>query len=114
MTALDTNILVYAFDTSEGDKHRKTKALVGNLVLQSPAPPILWQVLGEFLQRLRRWMEHGLISDTEFESHLHYARTLFRTQLPTPDVIDRALDLTSQFSLSHWDGMLLGACEAAG
>jgi predicted nucleic acid-binding protein len=32
---------------------------------------------------------------------------------PTLDVVDRALELTGRYSLSHWDSMLLGACREA-
>ena len=41
-------------------------------------------------------------------------RHLFPLVLPTSSVIDRALDLASRFSLSHWDSMILGACLEAG
>jgi len=34
--------------------------------------------------------------------------------VPTPEAFDRALSLSTRFSLSHWDSMLLGACQAAG
>jgi predicted nucleic acid-binding protein len=34
--------------------------------------------------------------------------------MPTRAVLDRALDLTARYSLSHWDSMLLGACIEAG
>ena len=34
--------------------------------------------------------------------------------MPTASVLDRALELTGKYSLSHWDSMLLGACLEAG
>lgn len=34
--------------------------------------------------------------------------------MPTLSVVDRAIDLTGRYSLSHWDSMLLGACLEAG
>jgi predicted nucleic acid-binding protein len=34
--------------------------------------------------------------------------------LPTADAFDLALDLSERFTLSHWDSMILGACQAAG
>jgi predicted nucleic acid-binding protein len=40
-------------------------------------------------------------------------RRLFPVALPTLGVVDRALDLTGRYSLSHWDSMLLGACLEA-
>ena len=33
--------------------------------------------------------------------------------MPTPAVLDKALDLSLRYSLSHWDSMLLGACIEA-
>jgi predicted nucleic acid-binding protein len=39
---------------------------------------------------------------------------MFRLTMPTPAVLDRALDLADRYSLSHWDSMLLGACLEAG
>ena len=41
-------------------------------------------------------------------------RKAFPLILPTPNVVDAALDLTGRYSLSHWDSMILGACKAAG
>jgi len=34
--------------------------------------------------------------------------------LPTAQSFDNALGLAERFSLSHWDSMLLGACQSAG
>jgi predicted nucleic acid-binding protein len=34
--------------------------------------------------------------------------------MPIPVVLDRALDLADQHSLSHWDSMLVAACLEAG
>lgn len=33
---------------------------------------------------------------------------------PTNNVIPRSLDLTTRYSLSHWDSMLIAACLEAG
>ena len=48
---------------------------------------------------------------------LSYIDTLRRALpivMPTPDVLDHALDLSGRYSLSHWDSMLLAGCIAAG
>ena len=39
---------------------------------------------------------------------------MFPLVLPTADVFDFALDLAGRYALSHWDSMILGACQAAG
>lgn len=35
---------------------------------------------------------------------------IYVTALPTLSVIDRAEDLMTRFSLSHWDSMVVAAC----
>lgn len=40
-------------------------------------------------------------------------RFSFPLEMPTPMVLDHALDLSERHSLSHWDSMILGACKAA-
>jgi predicted nucleic acid-binding protein len=39
---------------------------------------------------------------------------LFPVVLPTTEVMDRAMDLTARYSLSHWDSLLIDACIEAG
>jgi predicted nucleic acid-binding protein len=34
--------------------------------------------------------------------------------LPTAEAFESALSVAERFSLSHWDSMILGACQAAG
>ncbi len=34
--------------------------------------------------------------------------------MPPVDTVERALTLSEKHALSHWDSMLLAACEAAG
>jgi predicted nucleic acid-binding protein len=70
-------------------------------------------VLGEFVQRLRRWMNLGQMSQVEFEKQVQMTRGLFPLLLPSGPVLDHALDLAKRYSLSHWDSMILGACRAA-
>jgi predicted nucleic acid-binding protein len=75
---------------------------------------LLWQVLGELVQQFRRWEDQGRLTHTEFQQYVQVYRHLFPIVMPTSDVLDRALDLSERYSLSHWDSMVLGACEAAG
>jgi predicted nucleic acid-binding protein len=84
--------------------------------LRTAAEPTVlpWQVLGELGQQLRRWRDQGKLSPAEFSQHIVAFRHLFALVLPTAQVFDLALGLAERFSLSHWDSMLLGACQAAG
>ena len=114
MIAVDTNILIYSLDRHDLVKWAKAC----NLLRQLHAPPsstlLLWQVMGEFMRYLRSLQDKGQISRTVFERHVRVYRALFPMTIPTPNVLDRALDLSGRYSLSHWDSMLLGACLEAG
>jgi predicted nucleic acid-binding protein len=114
MNAVDTNILIYSLDRNEPAKRLKAQQLL--LQLRSAAEPtfLLWQVLGESIQQLRRWRDQGQLTDTEFLQHVQAFRYLFPILLPTVAVLDRALDFVQRFSLAHWDSMILGACAEAG
>jgi predicted nucleic acid-binding protein len=75
---------------------------------------LLWQVAVEFLNCLRRWESKGKITSAEVEAHFHDVWTMFPLQLPTESYIDRSFDLRRRYMLSHWDSLLLAACQEAG
>ncbi len=114
MNAVDTNIFVYSLDRHEPAKQLKAQQLLQRL--QSAVEPtvLLWQVLAELVQQLRRWEDQGKLTHAEFLQHVQTMRQLFPLALPTAAVLDCALDLSERYSLSHWDSMVLGACSDAG
>jgi predicted nucleic acid-binding protein len=114
MNAVDTNVLLYSLDDAEPVKQAKGRLLLQQLQV-NPAETLLpWQVLGELVGQLRRWVNHGKITSPVFQSYVHQYRGLFALAMPAPAVLDRALDLADRHSLSHWDSMLLAACIDAG
>lgn len=113
MNAVDTNILIYRLDRHEPVKRAKARALLQKLVSDPTPTLLLWQVAGEFTRQLRAWQDQGLLTRATLMRYVHVFRRLFPLVMPTPQVLDRALDLSSRFSLSHWDSMLLGACSEA-
>ncbi|MDY0169029.1 MAG: hypothetical protein RBS80_20980, partial [Thermoguttaceae bacterium] len=67
-----------------------------------PTPTILlWQVLGELVRQLRSWQDRDVITRDGLLRYVATIRRLFPLTMPTPQVIDHALELTGQFSLSH-------------
>ena len=50
--SLDTNVLIYAIDPSQGEKHKAAQALLGRAL--NDAWPIALQVLGEFYNTTTR------------------------------------------------------------
>jgi predicted nucleic acid-binding protein len=114
MNAVDTNILLYSVDRHEPAKQIKAQQLLNQLRFAPPATFLLWQVAGELVGQLRRWRDQGKLSSAEFTQHVQILPNLFPILLPTVRTLDRAIDLADRFSLSHWDSMLLGACQDAG
>ena len=114
MNAIDTNVLIYSIDRHDPVKRAKARALLRGLQ-PDPLKTILpWQVLGELVRFLRAWQDRGQITRPALLCYVHLFRNLFPLGMPMPAVLDRALDLSGRFSLSHWDSMLIGACIEAG
>lgn len=114
MNAVDTNILLYSIDRNEPTKQLKAQELLRELHSSDDPTLLLWQVLGEAAQQLRRWRDQGRLTPSEFTLHIQAFRHLFPLALPTAEAFDSAMLLSSQYSLSHWDSMILGACRATG
>ncbi len=114
MNGIDTNVLIYSIDRRDPVKRAKARDLLRRLRAGTARTVLLWQVIGEFMRQLRRWEDQGQITRDQLLRYLRHFRRHFPLVLPTPGVLDRALDLTGRYSISHWDSMLLGACIEAG
>jgi predicted nucleic acid-binding protein len=114
MNAVDTNVLLYSVDRNEPTKQLKAQQLLIQLHSTTEPTVLLWQVLGELTQQLRRWRDQGKLAPADFSQQVRAFRHLFPLILPTAEVFDCAMGLAERFSLSHWDSMLLGACQTAG
>ncbi len=114
MNAVDTNVFVYFFDDEEPAKQAKAAELLDRLVQPPSGTVLLWQVAGELLSCLRRWGSSGKRTAGDVDADIQDILAMFPLELPTKDVIPRALGLHSRYSLSHWDSMLVAACVEAG
>lgn len=114
MIAVDTNVLIYRVDQRDPIKQAKARQLLHHLAAGTTPTVIPWQVLGELANQFRRWQHTGALTREGMLRYLAAFRNLFPTRMPTLAVLDRALELTGRYSLSHWDSMLLGACMEAG
>lgn len=108
---VDTNILIYAYDTSAGDKHL-TAARQLTEIWKSETGLISTQVLQEFYVNVTRKIEKPL--------NISVARTIIedisRWEVVTvePDTILAAIDLQREHLLSFWDAMIVAAAIAGG
>lgn len=95
MIGIDTNVFVYSLDRNDPVMQAKAQQLLQSLRSSADQPVLLWQVIGELVQQLRRWQDQGKISQAEFMPHVQVFRHLFPLVLPTVGVLDRALELTT-------------------
>lgn len=114
MNAIDTNVLLYSVDRNEPAKQVVAQQLLRQLGSAAEPTVLLWQVLGELTQQLRRWRDQGRLTPADFSQYVQAFRHVFPLALPTPEAFDFAVSLAERFSLSHWDSMILGACQSAG
>jgi predicted nucleic acid-binding protein len=114
MNAVDTNVLIYSVDRRDLQKRTKARDLLRQLWLSRTPTLLLWQVAAEFLRWLRWCQDQGQMSPSASPRYLRLFRHFYPLTMPTPQVLDRALDLAARYSLSHWDSMLLAACLEAG
>jgi predicted nucleic acid-binding protein len=114
MNAIDTNVLVYFVDEHEPAKQAKATELLERLAKEETETALLWQVAVEFLSCLRRWENEGRIDRTTIWEHVERLEATFSCVMPSRSLLRPSLDLSSRYSLSHWDSLLLAACADAG
>ncbi len=108
---VDTNILVYAHDTSAGAKHLRAKALVEDLWRQRSGV-VSTQVLQELCVNIRRKARHPVDLRTAREIVADYLSWAVVTN--TGESVLEALQLEEHYQISFWDALIIQAAEASG
>jgi predicted nucleic acid-binding protein len=108
MNAVDTNILIYVNDPRDPVKQGVAASLVATLT----EGVLLWQVACEYLAVSRKLESLGYDKAQAYQ-YVRDLQQVWYTALPTWGIIDRAENLISRFSLSHWDSMIVAACLEA-
>jgi predicted nucleic acid-binding protein len=108
---VDTNILMYAHDTSAGVKHERAKALVEEL-WRDRTGVVSTQVLQELSVNLRR--KAGRPIDVKATREIVVDYLTWQVVVNGGESILEALDLEARFQVSFWDALVLQAAHAAG
>jgi predicted nucleic acid-binding protein len=108
---VDTNILMYAHDTSAGAKHERAKALVEEL-WRDRSGIVSTQVLQELCVNLRRKAGRPLDSSATREIVTDYLS--WHVVVNGGDSILAALELEEQYRISFWDALVVHAALTAG
>jgi predicted nucleic acid-binding protein len=107
---LDTNVLVYAYDTSDPVKQRVAKELVRRAVAGEFV--ISAQVLGEFAATLLHKVSPPVAADDLIVA-LDALATI-KLLSPDGDLIRRAVQVRTSYGLHFYDGMIVAAAERLG
>lgn len=101
---LDTNVLVYAFDSSAGEKHTQAASLLTRLVTQGCAV-VSVQVLQELFVVLTRKLPKPLSAQQAGSTVADL--TVLPLHAPQASDVLAAIDLHRQLHLSFWDAMIV-------
>jgi len=101
---VDTNVLVYAFDQSAGEKRDRARSLLDQL-WSDMRGCLSVQVLQEFYVAVTRKVQRPLEQETaaEIVRDLSY----WRIHAPVAEDVLGAIDLQQRLMTSFWDGMIL-------
>lgn len=111
MEFVDTNVLVYAYDPTSGDRHAAARSLLERL-WHDRAGALSVQILQEFLVAVTRKVSQPLAPAQARER----LRSLSRWPVHAPlagDVI-AASDLAERHDLAFWDAMVIRSASQLG
>ena len=107
---LDTNIVVYAYDSYQPQKQEKAQLFITegiereNVVLSV-------QVLSEFFNVVTRHIKHPMSSDDAQE--IISALSILPVQEIDLPMVGRALYSHREYKISYWDALIVSAAERA-
>jgi predicted nucleic acid-binding protein len=101
---VDTNILVYAYDRSEGEKQARAKALVKELWNRHNGCLSI-QVLQEFLVNITRKVAQPV--DLGLASQIVQDLSTWRVHIPDVADVLGAIRIQQEYQLSFWDAMVV-------
>jgi len=108
---VDTNILMYAHDTSAGAKHERAKALVEEL-WRDRTGVVSTQVLQELCVNLRR--KAGRPLDVKATREVVVDYLTWHVIVNGGESIVAALDIEGRYRISFWDALVVQSAQTAG
>jgi predicted nucleic acid-binding protein len=110
LTFLDTNVLVYAYDSGEPEKAGIAKRLLSEV---DPGEFVLsTQVLSEFYVTVTRKLKRAL--DGPSAAQAVDLLSLLNVVSVDVEVVKAAARISEASQISYWDGLIVAAAAAAG
>lgn len=101
---VDTNVLVYAHDTSAGLKHEQAKTLMQTL-WQTQTGCLSIQVLQEFYVTVTQKVKRPLSPQTT--AQIMQELQVWHMHTPKPEDVLSAIQLQTRYQISFWDAMII-------
>jgi predicted nucleic acid-binding protein len=101
---VDTNVLVYAHDTSAGLKHEQAKTLMQTL-WQTQTGCLSIQVLQEFYVTVTQKVKRPLSPQTT--AQIIQDLQVWHMHTPKPEDVLSAIQLQTRYQISFWDAMII-------
>jgi predicted nucleic acid-binding protein len=108
---VDTNILVYAYDSSAGDKHKMAVELMSRLWASGDGI-ISSQVLQEYFVCVTRKIVKPL--DVRTAKEIVKDLLKWKTVIVTGEILLEAIDILSVHKSSFWDSMIIASAIEGG
>ena len=104
---LDSNILVYAFDSSEKAKHRVAKELLKLCWLGSTTYAVSIQNLSEFFVNVTKKVDNPISKQegADIVKKMIEFEGLVKIE-PTKETVAKALDIILKSNTSYWDALI--------
>ena len=106
---VDTNILIYAFDRSAGDKHLVANKLIRKL-WKTRTGCLSIQVLQELYVNITQKVARPLSPETA--AQLISDLSVWTVHRPGVDNVLEAIRLQTRYQISFWDAMVLASAQA--
>jgi predicted nucleic acid-binding protein len=108
---VDTNILVYAFDSSSGKKFEIAQALVKQL-WKSQSGCISAQVLQELYVSLTKKANPPM--DLDLAAQIIRDLSTWQMNVPGGEDVLQAIEICRRYKISFWDGMIIQSAKSCG
>ena len=108
---VDTNVLVYAYDVTAGDKHSRARALVNEL-WETREGCLSVQVLQEFFVTTTRKIPRPLEAPAAAQIIADLAH--WHVHAPAASDVLAAIDIHQRTEASFWDAMILHSAKELG
>ncbi len=108
---VDTNILMYAHDLTQGAKHERARALIETL-WETGDGVLSTQVLQELCVSLRRKAARPLSVEETRKVIEDYAS--WTIVVSTAESVLQALDIEGRYKISFWDALIVQAAASSG